>query len=68
MNSLPLLFRKDYSFLTSWGILFSRRLFDNIKFFKGKLIEDGRTNYKLFSKSKCTTYINKSLYMYRIGR
>ena len=22
MNSLPLLVRKDYSFLTSWGILF----------------------------------------------
>jgi glycosyl transferase, family 2/glycosyl transferase family 8 len=68
MNSLPLLVRKDYSFLTSWGILFSRKLFNNVKFPKGKVIEDSRTNYKLFSKSKCTTYINKSLYMYRIGR
>lgn len=68
MNSLPLLVRKDYSFLTSWGILFSRKLFNNVKFPKGKVIEDSRTNYKLFSKYKCTTYINKSLYMYRIGR
>lgn len=68
MNSLPLLFRKDYSFVTSWGILFSRSLFDNIKFPKGKLTEDSRTNYKLFAKSSRSTYINKSLYVYRIGR
>ena len=68
INRLPLLERRDYSFITSWGILFSRSLFDNIQFPKGKLIEDGRTNYKLFAKSSCSTYINKSLYIYRIGR
>ena len=68
INRLPLLERRDYSFVTSWGILFSRSLFDNIKFPKGKLTEDSRTNYKLFAKSSRSTYINKSLYMYRIGR
>ena len=68
INRLPLLERRDYSFITSWGILFSRSLFDNIQFPKGKLIEDGRINYKLFAKSSCSTYINKSLYIYRIGR
>ena len=68
INRLPLLERRDYAFTTSWGILFSRSLFDNIQFPKGKLIEDGRTNYKLFAKSSRSTYINKSLYIYRIGR
>ena len=68
INKLPLLERPDYAFTTSWGILFSRSLFDNIQFPKGKLIEDGRTNYKLFAKSSRSTYINKSLYIYRIGR
>ena len=68
INRLPLLERRDYSFVTSWGILFSRSLFDNIKFPKGKLIEEIRTNYKLFAKSSRSTYINKCLYMYRIGR
>ena len=68
INQLPLLERRDFSFTTSWGILFSRSLFDNIKFPKGKLIEDSRTNYKLFAKSSRSAYINKSLYMYRIGR
>ena len=68
INKLPLLELRDYSFVTSWGILFSRSLFDNIRFPKGKLTEDSRTNYKLFAKSSRSTYIHKSLYIYRIGR
>ena len=68
INKLPLLEPRDYSFVTSWGILFSRSLFDNIRFPKGKLTEDSRTNYKLFAKSSRSTYIHKSLYIYRIGR
>ena len=64
INRLPLLERRDYSFITSWGLLFSRSLFDNIQFPKGKYIEDGRTNYKLFAKSSRSTYINKPLYIY----
>ena len=68
INKLPLLEPRDYSFVTSWGILFSRSLFDNIRFPKGKLTEDSRTNYKLFAKSSRSTYIHKSLYIYRIDR
>ena len=68
INKLSLLEPRDYSFVTSWGILFSRSLFDNIRFPKGKLTEDSRTNYKLFAKSSRSTYIHKSLYIYRIGR
>ena len=68
INKLPLLEPRDYSFVTSWGILFSRSLFDNIRFPKGKLTEDSRTNYKLFAKSYRSAYINKPLYVYRIGR
>ena len=64
INKLPLLEPRDYSFVTSWGILFSRSLFDNIRFPKGKLTEDSRTNYKLFAKSSRSTYIHKSLYIY----
>ena len=63
INKLPLLEPRDYSFVTSWGILFSRSLFDNIRFPKGKLTEDSRTNYKLFAKSSRSTYIHKSLYI-----
>ena len=68
INKLPLLERCDYAFTTSWGILFSQNLFNNIAFPKGKIIEDSRTNYKLFAKSSRSTYIHKALYNYRIGR
>ena len=67
INELPLLERRDYAFTTSWGILFSQNLFNNIAFPKGKIIEDSRTNYKLFAKSSRSTYIHKALYNYRIG-
>ena len=66
INKLPLLERRDYSFVTSWGILFKKELFNNIKFPTGKLIEDSRTNYKLFAKSSRSTYIHKALYIYRL--
>lgn len=67
IQQLPLLERKDLSFTTSWGILFARRLFDIISFPKGKIIEDTRTNYRLFAESCRSTYIHKALYNYRVG-
>ncbi len=67
IQQLPFLERKDLSFTTSWGILFSRRLFKCISFPKGKNIEDTRTNYRLFAESYHSTYIHKSLYNYRVG-
>ena len=67
IQQLPLLERKDFSFTTSWGILFARRLFDTISFPKGKTIEDTRTNYRLFAESCRSTYIHKALYNHRVG-
>lgn len=67
IQQLPLLERKDLSFKTSWGILFARRLFDVISFPKGKMVEDTRTNYRLFAESCGLTYIHKALYNYRVG-
>ena len=67
IQQLPLLERKDLSFKTSWGILFARRLFDIISFPKGKIIEDTRTNYRLFAESCRSTYIHKALYNHRVG-
>ena len=67
IQQLPLLERRDKSFTTSWGILFARRLFDIISFPKGKIIEDTRTNYRLFAESCRSTYIHKSLYNHRVG-
>lgn len=49
---LPQLELNGYIYITSWGILFKKELFNNIKFPKGKVIEDSWTNYKLFFNSK----------------
>ena len=67
IQQLPALERKDFSFTTSWGILFAHRLFEAISFPKGETIEDTRTNYRLFAESRRLTYIHKELYNYRVG-
>lgn len=64
---LPSLELNGYIFITSWGILFNRRLFKYIRFPKGKVIEDSWTNYKLFFKSERITYIHKEIYFHREG-
>lgn len=64
---LPQLELNGYIYITSWGILFKKELFNNIKFPKGKVIEDSWTNYKLFFKSKKITYIHKEIYHHREG-
>ncbi|HGE2966391.1 TPA: glycosyltransferase family 2 protein [Streptococcus pneumoniae] len=48
MEELPLLERYDMSFLTSWGILFKRKLFQEVQFPFGRVCEDIGTNYQLF--------------------
>lgn len=50
---------------TSWGKLFRKNLFDNIRFTSGKLIEDTRIGIKLFLEASKIIYINKGLYIYR---
>ena len=56
-----------YIYITSWGILFKKELFNNIRFPKGKVIEDSRTNYKLFFRSNKVAYIHKEIYYHREG-
>jgi len=60
--------RRGIEFETSWGMLFHRRLFENVQFPVGKNIEDTRTNYKLYMESCKTSYIHKDLYIYRIRK
>ena len=60
--------RRGIEFETSWGTLFHRRLFENVRFPVGKNIEDTRTNYKLYMESCKTSYIHKDLYIYRIRK
>ncbi|PLA04821.1 hypothetical protein CYK16_01210 [Streptococcus oralis subsp. dentisani] len=60
--------RRGIEFETSWGMLFHRRLFENVWFPVGKNIEDTRTNYKLYMESCKTSYIHKDLYIYRIRK
>ena len=66
IRELPQLEMKDNSYSTSWAKLFKKELFCTIRFPKGKLIEDTRTNIKLFLESSRLVYINKCLYFYRI--
>ena len=64
---LPALELNGYIYITSWGILFKKELFNNIRFPKGKVIEDSRTNYKLFFRSNKVAYIHKEIYYHREG-
>ena len=64
---LPSLELNGYIYITSWGILFKKELFNNIRFPKGKVIEDSRTNYKLFFRSNKIAYIHKEIYYHREG-
>ena len=64
---LPSLELNGLIFVTSWGILFKKKLFNNIRFPKGKMIEDSWTNYKLFFNSEYITYIHKEIYYHRKG-
>ena len=65
--NLPSLELDGYLYATSWGKLFHKKLFTNIRFPKGKVIEDSRTNYKLFFKSEKIVYIHKEIYYHREG-
>ena len=47
-----------------WNKLYSRDLFDNVRFPKGKIFEDQATQYKLIFGTNKISYIEKSLYYY----
>ena len=68
INNIAQIERRGIEFETSWGTLFHRRLFENVRFPVGKIIEDTRTNYKLYMESCKTSYIHKDFYIYRIRK
>ena len=50
------------------GILFHKKLFNNVLYPLNKRFDDVSINYKLFLESRKITYINKELYTYRIRK
>ena len=67
-NQKELLKKRGVEFETSWGILFHKRLFENILFPVDKCIGDSFTNYKLFMESCKASYIHKDSYVHRIRK
>ena len=63
-----LIAKRGIEFETSWGILFHKRLFENIRFPVGKSIGDYFTNYKLFMESCKASYVHKDFYIHRIRK
>ena len=58
--------RYNVSFVTAWGKLYRKSLFDNIFYPEGKTYEDEFTTYKLYLETNNIVCINKELYIYRI--
>lgn len=53
------------STVVAWSKLYKRKLFNEIRFPKGKLHEDEFTTYKLLYKANKVVYTNQKLYYYR---
>ena len=51
--------------VVSWNKLYKKKLFNNIRFPKGKIHEDEFTTYKLFDKCEKIVLTNEKLYFYR---
>ena len=66
LEMLPVLEGQTLSFLTSWGILFKKKLFEHISFPVGKINEDIATNYKCYMQAKKIVYAHKNTYCYRL--
>ena len=56
---------KSFSLISAWGKIYKAKLFDDIRFDKGKLGEDGYINQKLYLLVQKVIYINQGLYAYR---
>lgn len=48
----------------AWNKLYSKKIFNNVRYPKGQLMEDISTTYKLFENSKKIIYQNTALYHY----
>jgi len=66
LEALEALFSKNLvSHTVSWGKLYKKELFIDLRFPTGRIHEDEFTTYILFFKSSRIAYINKRLYFYR---
>lgn len=61
---LKLFCKKNIAFIVSWGKLYKKELFDNLRFPVGKYHEDEFTTYLLFYKSTSIAYTSQVLYYY----
>ena len=68
INNIPKLKKYRENFESSCGILFHKKLFNNVQLPMNKRGANESINYKLFLESKKITYINKELYTYRIRK
>lgn len=62
---IPELEKINLSFVTAWGKLFKKKLFNHVRFPENKLAEDAFIMYKLFLQCEKIIFIKKSLYIYR---
>jgi hypothetical protein len=60
MNKSP----NSTAYVTAWGKLYKKTIFDSIRFPKGKFHEDEFTTYKTFYVSQRITFIDYPLYYY----
>ena len=56
---------KSSALISAWGKLYKAKLFDYLRFEKGKLGEDGYFNQKMYLSVNKVVYLNKGLYAYR---
>ena len=56
---------KSFALISAWGKLYKAKLFDYLRFDKGKLGEDGYFNQKMYLSVSKVVYLNKGLYAYR---
>ena len=68
VDNIPKLIKYRENFESNCGILFHKKLFNNVLFPVNKRFDDVSINYKLFLESRKITYINKELYTYRIRK
>ncbi|KXT83400.1 glycosyltransferase family 2 protein [Streptococcus panodentis] len=56
----------DGVFLSAWGKLYKRDLFDAVRYPVGRVAEDAFTTYKLYLQAEKIIYLNEPLYYYRL--
>lgn len=64
-EALNILFKRSHlSFILSWGKIYRRFLFNNIRFPQGKFHEDEFTTYLILYNAKKIAYTSETLYYY----